>query len=244
MPYPHAQDFLVIIILRFVVRCPDRMLRRPEGDLKPCLWPRCVGYMVPRLRIFVLGRSRIVVRAVISSFWELSLLSLKLRGNHCAGVTYGRAKVKVWNCEIVKAVPTGMFVKQSFGSSVLLCFFPVYDFPAGDRWWLRRQGAVQFEHAQCPVFCVEFGTSEGFKPIPACGAAESFQQDFPVSKLAFTNWLCLKIRKCQHRIKKMWNGFVFCLGGGYKTPKLWFGIFVNEPSQIINHLDDVFNHPK
>ena len=80
------------------------MLRRPEGDLKPCLWPRCVGYMVPRLRIFVLGRSRIVVRAVISSFGELSLLSLKLRGNHCAGVTYGRAKVKVWNCEIVKAV--------------------------------------------------------------------------------------------------------------------------------------------
>lgn len=202
------------------------MLRRPEGDLKPCLWPRCVGYMVPRLRIFVLGRSRIMVRAVISSFGELSLLSLKLRGNHCAGVTYGRAKVKVWNCEIVKAVwrvrdclyhidhfQLACLLNRVSGVPFYCAFFlfMIFLLVIGDDCAVKVQFSSNTPNAL--FFCVEFGTSEGFKPIPACGAAESFQQDFPVSKLAFTNWLCSKIRKCQHRIKQNMKWFCFFVLG-------------------------------
>jgi hypothetical protein len=37
--------------------------------------------------------------------------------------------------------------------------------------------------------------------------------------LAFTNWLCLKIRKCQHRIKKNEKLFCFFVWGEVIKPQ-------------------------
>eukprot|EP00435_Cladocopium_sp_Y103_P050740 s1701_g15.t1 len=83
-----------------------KMMRRsqPANVLNPYLIP---SHFVLATWLYSVADLR--PRAVVGSwsgsdlgFGELSLLSLKLRGNHCAGVTYGRAKVTA-KCEIAKA---------------------------------------------------------------------------------------------------------------------------------------------
>lgn len=230
------------------------MLRRPEGDLKPCLWPRCVGYMVPRLRIFVLGRSRIVVRAVISSFGELSLLSLKLRGNHCAGVTYGRAKVKVWNCEIVKAVWRVRDCLYHFQLACLLNrvsevpFYSVFSCLWFSCWWSVMTAPSRCSSVRTrpmPCFLCWIWDVGGFQTDTCLRRCWKFPAGLSSIKVGLHKLALFEDTEMSTPNQKKWEIVLFfCLGGGYKTPKLWFGIFNNEPSQIINHLEDVFNHPK